>query len=259
VVDRHGGRMPADPAALRALPGVGRYTAGAVASIAFGVRAPVVDGNVARVLARVFAVPGRMRSPRFERRVWDLAARLVPSGAAGEWNQALMELGATLCTPRDPSCGRCPVRRRCAAHATATTHRLPAPATRRPITTARRAVAVVESGERLLLVRRSGPLLRGLWEFPGVEVGGSRPAAPLVQRELDRLGLPPPMLVPAGSIRHTILDRRIETEVYRGSLEDASPVRPPGRWMRRARLRSLPLSAAALKIAGDVAARQDRP
>jgi A/G-specific adenine glycosylase len=107
IVAAHEGRVPADPKALRALPGVGRYTAGAVASIAFGRAEPVLDGNVARVLARWFGVRGDPRTSTVQAALWKLAAALVNSRAAGEWNQALMELGATLCTPRRPGCGRC--------------------------------------------------------------------------------------------------------------------------------------------------------
>src|SRR5262245_791594 len=114
VVAAHEGRVPADPAALRALPGVGRYTAGAIASIAFGRAEPVLDGNVARVLARWFGVRGDPRSSAVQATLWNLATLLVHSRAPGEWNQALMELGATLCTPRHPGCGRCPVRSQCA-------------------------------------------------------------------------------------------------------------------------------------------------
>ena len=109
VVAAHDGVFPSDPAALSRLPGVGRYTAGAVASIAFGADAPAVDTNVARVLGRVFRLPGRRGSVERTRRVWRLAERLVPRGRAGDWNQALMDLGATICVARCPRCGACPV------------------------------------------------------------------------------------------------------------------------------------------------------
>jgi A/G-specific adenine glycosylase len=110
-----GGRLPRDPDALRRLPGIGRYTAGAVASLAFGARVPAVDTNAARVLARVFGVRGKKGDAARERRLWTLAARLVAPGRAADWNQALMDLGATTCVARNPRCGRCPVRPVCAA------------------------------------------------------------------------------------------------------------------------------------------------
>src|SRR5262245_17623780 len=109
VADEHDGVFPADPAALRRLPGIGRYTAGAVTSIAFGVDAAAVDTNIARVLGRVFGVRGRRGTTARTNRLWRLAERLVPPGRAGDWNQALMDLGATICTARRPRCPACPV------------------------------------------------------------------------------------------------------------------------------------------------------
>jgi A/G-specific adenine glycosylase len=109
VAHQHDGVFPPDPAVLRRLPGIGRYTAGAVASIAFGADAAAVDTNIARVLARVFRVRGRRGSAARTNGLWRLAERLVPRGRAGDWNQALMDLGATTCTVRRPRCGACPV------------------------------------------------------------------------------------------------------------------------------------------------------
>ncbi len=109
VVEEHDGRFPSDPALLRRLPGIGRYTAGAVASIAFGGDEAAVDTNIARVLGRVFRVRGARGSARRAERLWRLAGRLVPRGRAGDWNQALMDLGATICTARRPRCAICPV------------------------------------------------------------------------------------------------------------------------------------------------------
>jgi A/G-specific adenine glycosylase len=108
-----GGRMPRLPEELRQLPGIGRYTAGAVASLAFGADVPAVDTNAARVLARVFAVRGRAKSARRHRRLWAIATALVPTGRSADWNQALMDLGALFCTARTPRCPKCPVRRVC--------------------------------------------------------------------------------------------------------------------------------------------------
>ncbi len=113
VVRDHAGRLPSDPDALRKLPGIGRYTAAAVASIAFGADVGTVDTNVARVLARAFRIRGRKKSAQRERRTWNLVNALVPRGRAGDWNQALMDLGATICTARAPRCGGCPVKTAC--------------------------------------------------------------------------------------------------------------------------------------------------
>jgi A/G-specific adenine glycosylase len=114
IVVELGGRVPRQPEDLRRLPGIGRYTAGAVASLAYGADVPAVDTNAARVLARVFAVRGRKGTARRERRLWSLGAALVPRGRAAAWNQALMDLGALVCTARAPRCPGCPVRSACA-------------------------------------------------------------------------------------------------------------------------------------------------
>ena len=114
VVGRLGGRLPSDRDELRKLPGIGRYTAGALASLAFGADVPAVDTNAARVLTRAFAVRGRKKTARHEHRIWTLAAALVPAGRSADWNQALMDLGAAYCTARAPRCTDCPVRQHCA-------------------------------------------------------------------------------------------------------------------------------------------------
>jgi A/G-specific adenine glycosylase len=113
---RYGGRLPADAEKLRGLPGIGRYTAGAILSFAFGRDEPVLDTNVRRVLGRVFLGPRRLARVRGEKAFWDLAAALVPRGRGYDFNQALMDFGATWCTPRRPRCARCPMRSFCASY-----------------------------------------------------------------------------------------------------------------------------------------------
>jgi A/G-specific adenine glycosylase len=115
VMREHAGRIPATVEGLLTLPGIGRYTAGAIASLAFGADAAVLDGNVKRVLARAFDYAEDVKSPRGERDLWALAESLVPSGRAGDYNQALMDLGATICTPRSPACRICPLLGLCLA------------------------------------------------------------------------------------------------------------------------------------------------
>ena len=163
VRDRHAGTVPGTYEALRELPGVGAYTAGAVASIAFGEAVPAVDGNVRRVLARLFdrAAP----APKWLR---ETAAALVDASRPGEWNQALMELGATVCTPRSPRCHACPVSAWCAARAAATQEERPAPSARRAVPRERLATAVVvdRDGRALVARRPESGLLGGMWSFP---------------------------------------------------------------------------------------------
>lgn len=167
VRERHGGRLPSDPAVLATLPGVGEYTAGAVASIAFGVQAPAVDGNVRRVLARLLDAPHPSVSQlRAE------AGRLLDPHRPGDFNEALMELGATVCVPRAPRCGVCPVADFCRARLAGTAAERPAP---RPKPTVRRvayavAVALDVHGRTILVRRPKKGLLAGMWEFPSVEI-----------------------------------------------------------------------------------------
>jgi len=157
IARRHKGRFPADPQAARALPGVGRYTAGAVLSIAYGQKEPVLDGNVARVLSRIALVRQGTRTAAGRRELWALAQTLAEAAAApGDLNQALMELGATLCTPLDPGCPRCPVRNVCAARAAGIEDSIPPRRTVRAPVTLRTAVALVSRSGRLLMRRRAG-------------------------------------------------------------------------------------------------------
>jgi A/G-specific adenine glycosylase len=181
VRERFDGRVPAETESLRELPGVGEYTAGAVASIAFGVATPAVDGNVRRVLSRLHD----LEKPR-PRELRERAAALVPDDRPGDFNQALMELGATICTPRTPDCGECPVARWCLARRCGTQELRPLPARRKPIPEERvRTVVMVRDDGALLLVRRPlDGLLGGLWEFPeasalsGPGAGGTDPGDP---------------------------------------------------------------------------------
>ncbi len=163
VMARHGGELPRALAELRALPGVGRYTAGAVATFAFDVATPIVDANIARVVARLFDVREAVDGTAGAARVWNLAEALQPRRGAGEFNAALMELGALICTPRSPQCAVCPVAEFCAA---------PVPEDL-PVKRARPTVIAVESrcgfirrGGRVLLEQEQGRQWRGLWRLP---------------------------------------------------------------------------------------------
>src|SRR5262249_43127619 len=251
IVARHGGRLPGDLRALRALPGVGRYTAGAVASIGFGIATPVVDGNVARVLARHFRILGAIRAPKVAATLWQIAEGLVDRDSPGEWNQALMELGARLCTPRAPGCPRCPLRSSCVAFRTGWVERLPDPPPRRSPRRVRRACVVLADDERVLMIHRDqGRLLRGLWEFPVAEPRAGESLQAAAERELRRLGIPRARLREGARILHTITNRRIETFIFYARLAGRAPVNRSGaRWFARRELARLPLSAVGLRIA----------
>jgi A/G-specific adenine glycosylase len=221
VVREHDGRVPSDPGEFASLPGVGRYTAGAVLSIGFGAPVPVLDGNVARVLARWSARALQVRRPADAKTLWAMAESAFSTGAGpaarhpGDWNQALMELGATVCTPRAPRCADCPVRRGCRAYALGTPEAFPPAAARRAAVRVRRAVALFERRGRLLVARREGRLLDRLWEPPGVDLAPADPAAPALAARLEALGLRAALADTGRRVRHTITHRTIEVELWR--------------------------------------------
>lgn len=201
VRERHAGALPSDPEALRALPGFGEYTVGAVASIAFGRRLPAVDGNVRRVLARVHDVA--TPSPAWLRAT---AAALVPADRPGDFNQALMEFGATICTPRAPRCDDCPIAVHCLAFVRGTVAQRPARTPKPELPSRHFAAALVsDAGGRLLLVRKGGRgLLAGLWAFPATEVMPGEAVEIAAARAAAAAGarLEPASGLTAGEVRH---------------------------------------------------------
>ncbi|HXX66596.1 MAG TPA: A/G-specific adenine glycosylase [Polyangiaceae bacterium] len=224
VVRAHGGRLPTEAAELRRLEGIGAYTAGAIASIAFARREAVVDGNVARVLARLHAIEGDIRSSRVVTRLWTLARDLLPGaeGDPGDWNQALMELGATVCLPRLPRCDVCPVHDQCAAHARGIERELPRSVPKkRPIVVRRLAVVLASPRAVLLARRRADVLFGGLWEPPTSSNEGSGDLT-------ARLGLRAQDLEHVGDVVHVLSHRRMTVEVRRGRLERHARFEVPG-------------------------------
>jgi len=236
VAERHGGRLPDDVEALRALPGFGRYTVGAVASIAFGRAVPLVDGNVARVLARLFGVEGATGDAALQKQLWSLAAALVEGDRPGDWNQALMELGATVCRPEQPACLLCPLRSRCVALASGKVTQIPAPKVAPRRQALHLAVAAARRGEAILLVRRGGTgLFGGLWELPGVE------CTPGSELEALRARWPRITARPLGRVERTLTHRALTLEIF--AVERLSP--PEGaRWVTPAEAEALGISAA---------------
>jgi A/G-specific adenine glycosylase len=247
VVDKHGGVFPRTVEAALAVPGVGLYTASAVLSIAFGTALPVVDGNVRRVLARLYL----LRGPQWLRDgpYYNLAEELLERQTPGDWNQAVMELGATVCTPRTPACPACPLREPCRAREEGRPEELPEGRRRRAPVDVTVAAVVVERRGRVLLVRRSeGRLMGRFWEVPQTSLE-SRGLADLVDEVRARHGLDvePGELV--ARARHAITFRRIRVEAYRGRLR-REPPRDPERfvWAGPDELASLPMSSLTRKV-----------
>ncbi len=215
-VAARGGAFPSDAEGLREIAGIGAYTAGAIASIAFRRRAALVDGNVARVFARLFAIEEDVRGGPGLARVWALADDLVPEQSPGDWNQALMELGATVCVPRDPRCLLCPVNRECDARARGLEKTLPVVTPKKKPLLEHRAAALLTRGDAVVLGRRRADgLFGGMWEPPSV-VSTDRPSAPA--RLAEALGIRLPSLTPSGVVTHVLSHRRLEIDVFHGAL-----------------------------------------
>jgi A/G-specific adenine glycosylase len=210
------GRLPESPDDLMKLPGIGRSTAGAISSIAFDRAEPVLDGNVARVLCRVFRVRRNPRESRTREELWDIAQRLLPTDRPGDFNQALMDLGATVCVPRNPRCGVCPLATLCLARAHGKQDKLPIKTKRKPTPHYDVAVGIIRRGKRLLIDRRKPEgLLGGLWEFPGGKRKENESLERCLTREVrEELGIRVKVVRPLMSVPHTYTHFRITLHVY---------------------------------------------
>lgn len=211
-----GGRLPATAKDWQTLPGVGRYTAGAVASIAFGEPAPLVDGNVKRVLARFEGIDRSIDDRRVEQRMWLLAEALVPEDRPGDFNQALMELGARVCVPKRPRCLACPLHRACRARRDGRQDELPVRKARKPVPEATWVAGLVEQGGRFLLAKRPATgLLAGLWELPsGTARDGEPHAEALTRIARDDLGLVVRVGVSRGAVDHAFTHLKVRIHLY---------------------------------------------
>jgi A/G-specific adenine glycosylase len=255
VVEEHGGKFPRTAAALRALPGIGRYTAGAVASIAFDRREPIVEANSRRVIARLAGHAGPLDGPRGDEPIWAIAAALVPARHPGRFNQALMDLGSLVCTPERPLCQTCPLAACCAAHASGRTTEIPARAAQRTVEEIRETAVVVRRSGRVLVVRRSpGEWWEGLWDFPRV-AGAARAARRGIARSTLLGGLDCGATERLGTITHTVTHHKITLDVV-ACAAAAAACRPAAgrRWMKAAALESLAMTAPGRRIARMLAA-----
>ena len=216
VVNRHAGSLPGDIAALRALPGVGDYTAGAIASLAFGLAAPALDGNGRRVLARLGAVRGDPASPDIHRQLWDLARRLLTAATPGAFNVALMDLGAEVCTPRSPACAACPWSPHCLALAGGLVEQLPERAARQPLPHYDMVAGLISREGQVLIARRpASGLLGGLWALPGGRrLDGEPLADALIRAVREGLGVTVAVGAPIVVVRHAYTHFRITLHAF---------------------------------------------
>jgi len=252
VVARYDGVLPGEVDELRSLPGIGRYTAGAIASISFGKREPVLDGNVMRVLARIYEIDRDVKASATQSELWKLAGQMVPARSPSEFNQGVMELGATVCTPRNPKCPDCPVAKLCRARASGRQAELPITARRKaadelPLIDV--AAAWIERSGKLLLVRRvANGLYGGMWELPQADAR---------DRLGDAIGLQvtPTAQEPAARHRQQLSHRRLRIDVWRARLGRGRVTPDPLRydrfcWQPLDRLAERGLASGTAKIAG---------
>ncbi len=217
VVADHAGRLPRTADALRALPGIGPYSAGAIASIAHGQREPLVDGNVVRVLCRVFGLRGDPSRGALRANLWEIAGQLVPEERPGDFNQALMELGATVCTARAPRCDACPLAKKCIAMRQGVVGELPESRSRPAAIAVARAAAVVRRGPRVLCVQVPDGAARwaGMWQFPNADCGSGEPPERAAERAvLEAVGLHVTAKRQAVTVRHSVTHHRITLDVH---------------------------------------------
>jgi A/G-specific adenine glycosylase len=254
---RFGGRIPEDPAALEELPGVGRYTAAAIGAIAFGQDTLSLDGNLRRVLARLFDVHLDPRSPQGERELIRRGLAILPAGQASAFNQSLMDLGALICKPRAPDCPACPVARHCLARRRGTQAELPVRAVRRAIPE-RRAVAAVwrENGQVLLLRHPPVGLLAGLWGFPGgLLAEGEAERAGLARLLKEQLGIRIRIGDALQPLKHAYSHYRVRLQPF-ACLGAGRTVRehPEARWVELDELAGVPMGKLDRQLADRVRA-----
>jgi A/G-specific adenine glycosylase len=257
IVKKHDGKLPASREELLLLRGFGAYTAASVASLAFGEDCAAVDGNVMRVLARVYAIESDIRKSAAKREFQRIADTLLPQGRAGQFNEALMELGATICKPKNPACAVCPIRRHCRAFAEGRVNELPRKSPKAEIPHHQIAIGVVhKNGKVLIALRPSEGLLGNLWEFPGGKLNREESLEECCRREtLEETGLEVEVGTCFSIVEHSFTHFRITLHAFhcryvRGKASPKSSQKI--RWVKLAELEEYAFPKANKKIIEDL-------
>lgn len=262
VVERFGGKIPATMEDLRKLPGVGAYTAGAVLSIAFGKPVAAIDGNVMRVIARLFGIGELVDDGNTAKTIKEIAERLVPAVEPGHYNQALMDLGAGICTPRAPVCPACPLSGVCTSRKSGTQESIPVKKRAVAVPHREAAVSVLHNdiGKILLVKRPNRGLLGGLWRFPGTELTKGRSAASALRNSLrEDLGLKVRLGKEIFAVDHGYSHFSVTVHIFPGRIREGLPsLKSDGlfRWVGSKDLPRLPLSRLEMKIMDNLHAQR---
>ena len=257
VVDQHQGKLPADLSGLKSLPGIGAYTAAAIASIVFGLDEAALDGNIRRVLSRIFDVSQPQGSTEGERLLWKLARENLPSGQAAEYNQALMELGASHCSPRNPKCELCPIAEYCQSLKLGNQEQRPARKKKAGIPHITVTAAVIQrDGEILIAQRSEGGLLGGMWEFPGGKTNPGETLHACLKREIcEELGVDIEVGDPFGVYEHAYSHFRVTLHAFRSMIITGEPQLLDHielRWVRPAQFNEYPMGKIDRQIANQL-------
>ncbi len=246
VVEKHGGRLPADRHTLRSLPGIGDYTAGAILSIAYGLPEAAVDGNVLRVVSRLFAIQACIEESAAKIEVRKRLTRLIPEREPGHFNQGLMDLGAMICTPRNPDCRVCPLTPSCGARKQGLTELIPFKKKSAPVPHRESAAGLIRNCEgRILIVRRpDGGLLGGLWQFPATAPGAKASSARLQEFLENSFGISVRLGKEIAAVEHGFSHFSLTVHVYPGTFKGLSvPAKSLSiQWAAPAAIQKLPLS-----------------
>lgn len=258
VCEKFGGDFPSTTEELVRLPGIGRYTAAAVASIGFNADEAVLDGNVKRVFARIYRFEEPVNTPGGEKQLWPMVQALLPEGRGSDFNQALMDLGATICTPQKPECGKCPVSGLCVSFRDQQQENYPKLREKAPIPHLAVSAAVLRRDGCVLIARRpSKGLLGGLWEFPGGKVEEGETHASALTREIrEELGVEIIPVERLGTYRHAYTHFKVTLQAWFAELEKGEPMALEAseiRWVKIEQLAGFPMGKIDRAISSDLA------
>ena len=256
IVEKWDGVFPSTYSDILSLPGVGEYTAGAIASIAFNLDTPVVDGNVIRVLSRLKNFKDNTRLPENVKKMWSWAEELLPHGHARDFNQAMMELGALICLPKNPKCSECPLCDSCIAFSKGDPQNLPNRGASQKTESIRVAIAVIRDADKVFIQKRpSSGLMGGLWEFPGGKIEkGETPRRALIREINEELGIVLKDIHLITIINHAYTRFKVELHCFSSVIKTGTPLlkqAEKGQWVSVSKLNEYPFPAANAKLIRD--------